>query len=314
MSGIDRARVYFGVQAVAGLIWWVLVFVSDVVRQATLGEWSPAVLIVPDMVLFVGASGGAALSGRRVWAVVATAWTLAMTVALAVVGLSDQMAGWGVVAMTLASLGSLAAAATLWFGRLPTRWFFVGPFSFQEADDRTRTGHLVRSLVQLVMFWSFFFVVVPLVLTAIERRLDLDVPALASDVWQTIGAVLFAVGSASGLWSCVTMAWQGHGTPLPAETARDLVVVGPYAYVRNPMAVAGAAQVVGVGLWLGSWLVVAVGFAGAALWDVVIRPVEEADLAARFGESYERYRAAVRCWIPRRPAAGAAWRGRGPAR
>lgn len=314
MSPTDRARVYFGVQALAGLIWWVLVFVSDAVGQATLGEWSPAVLVVPDMVLFVGASAGAALSGDRVWAVVAAAWTTAVTVALAAVGLAGQTAGWGVVAMTLASLGSLAAAATLWFGRLPTGWFFVGPFSFEEADDRTRTGHLVRSLVQLVAFWSFFFLVVPLVLTAIERRLDLDLPALASEVWRVIGAVLFVVGSAAGLWSCVTMAWQGHGTPLPAETARDLVVVGPYTYLRNPMAVAGVVQVVGVGLWLGSWLVVAVGLAGAVLWDVVIRPVEEADLAARFGEPYERYRAAVRCWVPRRPTAGAAWRRGGPER
>lgn len=119
------------------------------------------------------------------------------------------------------------------------------------------------------------------------------------------GVVLFVLGSAGGLWSCVTMALQGKGTPLPAETARELVVAGPYRIVRNPMAVCGAAQTVGVGLVLGSWTVVAIGVAGAVLWNVVIRPGEEADLAERFGASYQRYRAEVRCWIPVRRAGAA---------
>jgi protein-S-isoprenylcysteine O-methyltransferase Ste14 len=94
------------------------------------------------------------------------------------------------------------------------------------------------------------------------------------------------------------MALQGKGTPLPAETARELVVAGPYRIVRNPMAVCGALQTIGVGLILGSWTVIAIAVAGAVLWNVVIRPGEEADLAARFGPAYDRYRTQVRCWIP----------------
>jgi protein-S-isoprenylcysteine O-methyltransferase Ste14 len=64
------------------------------------------------------------------------------------------------------------------------------------------------------------------------------------------------------------------------------------------MAVAGAVQTASVGLWLGSWTVVAIALAGAVGWDLVIRPVEEADLAARLSADYDRYRDAVRCWIP----------------
>ena len=91
----------------------------------------------------------------------------------------------------------------------------------------------------------------------------------------------------------------GHGTPLPASTARRLVVRGPYRYVRNPMAVAGAAQTMGVGLIVGAWTVIAVTLVGAVLWDVFIRPDEEADLARRFNGPYETYRNRVRCWVPR---------------
>lgn len=186
-------------------------------------------------------------------------WTVGVTAALAVHGLVDRTAGWGVTAMTLASIGSCAAAATLWFGRLPTGWFFVGPFSFRPAADRPLGGHLRRSM--------------------------------------------------GGLWSCVTMALRGRGTPLPAETARELVVAGPYRWVRNPMALAGAAQTAGVGLWTGSWVVIALAAAGGVVWNALIRPVEEADLAARFGPAYDSYRREVRCWIPvRRPSAPAAYR------
>jgi protein-S-isoprenylcysteine O-methyltransferase Ste14 len=67
------------------------------------------------------------------------------------------------------------------------------------------------------------------------------------------------------------------------------------------MAVAGVLQTAGVGLMVGSWMVVVIAVAGALAWNVVIRPVEEADLAARFGEPYRQYTDHVRCWIPTRP-------------
>jgi protein-S-isoprenylcysteine O-methyltransferase Ste14 len=153
------------------------------------------------------------------------------------------------------------------------------------------------SLAQLCIFWTLFFLLVPVVLTAAERRLGLTWRWL-DDVPEPVGITLFLSGSALGLWSCVSMAWFGLGTPLPADTARVLVVRGPYAFVRNPMAVAGVAQVIGVGLWLGSWTVIAVALVGAVIWNMVIRVEEEADLADRFGEPYDAYRSEVRCWVP----------------
>jgi protein-S-isoprenylcysteine O-methyltransferase Ste14 len=114
-----------------------------------------------------------------------------------------------------------------------------------------------------------------------------------------VGAITFLLGSAMGLWSMASMALVGEGTPLPAATARKLVVAGPYRFVRNPMAVAGAVQTVGVGLWLGSWSVLVAAVVGCLIWNQFIRPDEEADLLARFGEPYEAYCAAVRCWLPR---------------
>ena len=292
------ARAYFAIQAVAGAGWWVAVFSSEDVRRATLGSWDHRLFAGPDLLLFVGASALTAAYGNRVFAVVVAVWTTLVTVALTVQGLVGQEAGWGVVAMAVATLGTLAATASLWLGGLPSHWFFVGPFAFRVAGEGSGAKHLRRSLAQLVVFWTTFFIVIPMVLVAVERRLQVTAPVLDHRGVGTIGVVVLLAASVVGLWSCVTMALQGEGTPLPAETARNLVVTGPYRHVRNPMAVAGALQTIAVGLILGSWVVAAIAVAGSVAWNAIIRPEEEADLAARFGEQYDRYRTHVRCWVP----------------
>lgn len=301
---VSVARAYFALQAVGGAAWWVAVFASDSVRSGTLGRWDPAIVVAPDLILFVGASAMTAVFGSRIAAVIAAVWTTAVTVALGVYALVEQEAGWGVVLMSVATVGTLASAATMWFGYLPTGWFFVGPFSFRVADEAPDVHHLRRSLAQLVVFWTTFFVVVPLALMTIEERLHLTWSALDREGVRLAGATAFLLGSAAGLWSCVTMALRGKGTPLPAETARELVITGPYRIVRNPMAVAGLLQTAGVGLVVGSWMVIVVAVAGALVWNVSIRPTEEADLVARFGDPYRRYAERVRCWVPTNP-----WRG-----
>lgn len=94
------------------------------------------------------------------------------------------------------------------------------------------------------------------------------------------------------------MSTRGDGTPLPSAATTRLVTSGPYRFVRNPMAVAGIVQGVAVGLILESWLVVAYAIAGSLAWNRFVRPVEEADLVAKFGDEYLACGSRVRCWIP----------------
>ena len=53
-------------------------------------------------------------------------------------------------------------------------------------------------------------------------------------------------------------------------------------------------------------LVVTYAIAGSLVWNFAVRPHEEADLEARFGEAFRRYRSSVRCWWPRFDVGGAA--------
>jgi protein-S-isoprenylcysteine O-methyltransferase Ste14 len=159
--------------------------------------------------------------------------------------------------------------------------------------------NVLKTLLQMVVFWCLFLFLLPWAITALEHATGLDGWRFGCPAGQWGGGLLFALGGSLGLTSAVVMAARGRGTPLPADCARELVVVGPYRYVRNPMAVAGLAQGVAVGVFLGSPGVIAYALVGGPIWHLLVRPWEEADLAERFGEAYRRYRAAVRCWVPR---------------
>ena len=115
---------------------------------------------------------------------------------------------------------------------------------------------------------------------------------------EYIGAVLFLLASAINVWAGYTMSQLGKGTPLPLDCPNQLVVQGPYRYVRNPMAIGGISQGIAVGIILGSGLVVIYALSGAFIWHIFVRPHEELDLLDRFGNEYKVYRQTVRNWLP----------------
>ena len=82
------------------------------------------------------------------------------------------------------------------------------------------------------------------------------------------------------------------------QKSRDGFAGDRYRYVRNPIAVAGVVQGIAVGWYLGSYAVIVYSLAGAVLWHVAVRPVEEAGLNSRFGKTYNEYQQRVRLWIP----------------
>lgn len=303
MTLLHRAtgRAYFALQALAGALWWVLVPTVPAVRTATLGRLDPLLVGALDVPLFVVASALAALGIR--WALwVLVPWTLLVTTGMAILATLTGEAGWGVVAMIAASAGSLLAGMLVLWDEVPTRRVLIGPLAFRPARRQEGNAPLIATVLQLLVFWTLFLVVLPVPMIWLERRWQ--VAAVLAEPVRTAaiiaGVVLLVAASALGLASAVTMARRGRGTPLPGAMANQLVIGGPYRWVRNPMAVAGIAQGIAVGLLGTSWLVILYSLAGGVLWHLLVRPEEEQDLAERFGEGYSRYRAQVRCWVPRR--------------
>lgn len=171
---------------------------------------------------------------------------------------------------------------------------------FRVASEAPTWRHVAVTLLQTAVFWTLFLLLLPWAIHAATTACGLAPTPFAGH--RATGVAVFVVASALGLTSGLTMAVRGKGTPLPLATARELVVTGPYRHVRNPMAVAGIAQGIAVGLLLANWWVVAYALIGSVIWHIMLRPAEERDLRQRFGASFERYRSEIPLWLPR-------WRG-----
>jgi protein-S-isoprenylcysteine O-methyltransferase Ste14 len=168
---------------------------------------------------------------------------------------------------------------------------------FREAVEAPAWRNIAKTAVQIVVVWSLALWVVPL---AIVRGLSaIGIPWFTFTPAPAAGWSIFGLASAIGLWSALTMARLGRGTPFPLDHARALVVAGPYAHIRNPMAVTGLAQGFGVALVIGSAAVALYVAGGGAVWNWIIRPLEERRLTDQFGDAYRAYQLAVRCWWPR---------------
>ncbi len=169
---------------------------------------------------------------------------------------------------------------------------------FRVARPAPTSWNVSKTLLQTSVFSATLLWLVPSGIFRLEAAWQLprfDLPSRTAIGWSVL-----VCASLLGLWSGWTMATRGLGTPFPLDTARELVTRGPYRWVRNPMAVTGLTQGLGVALILGSWGVVVYVLVGGVLWHALVRPVEERDLLERFGESYASYRRRVGLWIPRR--------------
>jgi hypothetical protein len=206
---------YFAVQALGGAAWWAAVFSMPAVRDATLGGLDPVVVAIFDIPLFVLASAIAAF-GVRSAAVLAAAWTALVTLALAGYATLSTEAGWGVLAMVAASVGSTLAACLIVRGRIPTDWIIRGPFAFRPAAIRSPViSHMAATLGQIVVFWGFFLLVLPLLIGGLENRWQLTLPfaGFLAPASTTMPAAASALGISAAAHRCPRRCPTGWSSP-----------------------------------------------------------------------------------------------------
>jgi protein-S-isoprenylcysteine O-methyltransferase Ste14 len=133
-----------------------------------------------------------------------------------------------------------------------------------------------------------------------DRALALG-PLLPGTLGGSIGATLVAAGLVLWVW-CLTL-FKGKGVPF--NPPRELVVAGPYAWVRNPMLSGLCVALVGVGFVLHSVSTVFLWTPAFVLLNAMeLKFVEEPELERRLGATYREYRARVPMLVPKRPASG----------
>lgn len=297
MSVRQSSVIYFALQSAAVVAWWLLlIFVPGSRAYFRMGD-SDATLFafwLPDLLLIAVGSFAAAmlcyadskLASAAMW-FVAGATSYAALYCLAFALLNDS--GWLGVALMF--------PAMLWSGVFAVALSKSKDFMFRTAAEATTNWILTKTAIQIVVVWTLILFVIPYFVLQLEDKLGIARFTFSGQ--KMMAAILFVAISLLGLSSANVMSKIGRGTPLPLDAARNLVIAGAYAYVRNPMAISGIGQGLTVALWTGSPLVLIYALMGGAIWQVIFRPLEEEDLRERFGTDYENYLRNVRCWIPR---------------
>ena len=160
---------------------------------------------------------------------------------------------------------------------------------------------MLRHLLSIFVLPFLVVVVVPYWLLTTFAAGDTRWVGGSPIVWlpRSAGAVLVAAGLALFVWCVRLFATVGKGTLAPWDPARNLVAVGPYRFLRNPMISGVALMLVGQALFWGSWVM--------SIWSGVFVLInhlyfllsEEPGLERRFGEHYRHYKANVPRWVPR---------------
>lgn len=293
------AAVYFALQGIAVVAWWLLLIFIPASRKyfqlEADSETSLLAFWLADLsFLAVGSFVAAWLCLRDSRHAPPASWFVTGAVSyatlycLAFAFFTD--AGWRGAALMLLTM--------LWCGCFSIALSSVKDAMFRQAKTSSTRWILLKTFTQIFVVWMLILVVFPYFITILEDKLG--VSRFNFPFQKIIAAAIFLAISFVGVSSAVTMSRIGRGTPLPLDAATRLVVCGIYAYVRNPMAISGIGQGLAVALFLGSPLVAVYALMGALLWQFVFRPLEEEDLRKNFGADYESYCEAVRCWIPNR--------------
>ena len=166
----------------------------------------------------------------------------------------------------------------------------------------------LRHLLALLLLPFLVAVAVPYWLLTTFAAADTRWAGDSLIVWlpRSAGALFMVGGFVLFSWCVSLFARVGQGTLAPWDPTRNLVVVGPYRYVRNPMISGVALILIGQALLWGSWVMAMWASVFVLINHIYFVLSEEPGLERRFGENYRIYKANVPRWVPRiRPRSGA---------
>jgi len=131
-------------------------------------------------------------------------------------------------------------------------------------------------------------------LRTLDGRIGLALPQ-----WTPVLGWVIAIPALAIELLCIgTFVVRGHGTPAPFDAPRQVVAVGPYKYVRNPMYIGGLSLLAAFGLYLRSVSVVLFAVVWSLFTHLGVVYLEEPDLRRKFGAAYDEYCRSVQRWIP----------------
>ena len=119
-----------------------------------------------------------------------------------------------------------------------------------------------------------------------------------SDLFRFLGLVPLFIGILVALWTVISFALVGKGTPAPFDPTKKLVI-GLFRYVRNPMYLGAVSVMVGEAVLLQSFGLFLLAVVMWMFFHTFVVYYEEPNLRKKFGEEYVEYMKAVPRWLPK---------------
>jgi protein-S-isoprenylcysteine O-methyltransferase Ste14 len=171
---------------------------------------------------------------------------------------------------------------------------FILASTFSAKRVAKRDRRWMFSWIGLVVFIPIFIVV------ARETRLSTilaeSVHRSSSTTTRFCADVVVFAGLAIALWGRMTLGRNWSLNPSIQE-GHELIMRGPYVYVRHPMYSGLLLMLLGAVIWFGSWIGVIV-FVVSFLGTWLKLRQEERLLTEHFGTSYLTYKERVKALIP----------------
>jgi protein-S-isoprenylcysteine O-methyltransferase Ste14 len=161
-------------------------------------------------------------------------------------------------------------------------------FAFVRRGGGTRryssTGTALRLLLLLGLFVAIRY----------GDRLPPDLVRPASGALGAVGAALCVAGLVFAIWARAALG-RSWGMPMTVRDETELVVSGPYAYVRHPIYTGVSAMLIGTALvqpvgWLPAVVLIAYFLFSAGR--------EEADMQRQFPDVYPGYKHRTKKLVP----------------
>jgi protein-S-isoprenylcysteine O-methyltransferase Ste14 len=169
------------------------------------------------------------------------------------------------------------------------------------------TNRTLQFIAGYIIGGILFLVLMPLGLCWASRAFD-HVTGIqlipTAGLRFAIAAVLFVFGLLFAFWSGVVQNIVGKGGPLEvagmevSPKTRNLVVIGPYKYTRNPMLFGACVYYYAVAVYLNSVIAVGIVALFMTFMLIFVKLTEEPRLLKEFGKDYKEYRQRVSMFIP----------------
>ena len=159
-----------------------------------------------------------------------------------------------------------------------------------------------KNIVLNLVYYGVTAAGLPAIVLATENRLGFGRDDVA--LLRLLAVALALAGITLQLWCITLFQRKGGGTPSPVWPPTQLVLTGPYRWMRNPMNVGEVVLLLALAAWFSSRALVMYALLAWLVFHLFVVTVEEPRLAQRFEAGYDSYRRDVRRWLPKFRSAG----------